>query len=236
MDSLSALDAQTIIPSSQTNTGKTAEELAAEDAEQQQIDFLNLLLTQLETQNPLDPMDTDEWTAQLTRYSQLEQQIETNEKLVVTNELLKDSSATAGFSYIGEEVEVATNISVVQDGEAAWSYTVEGDADEVYLTVTDEDGNVVYEGEGNTNAGVHSLVLETETADFEGQQLYLSISALDNEGTHLNTQTTAHMTVDGLWTDDNGQTYLTAGEISFRTTDVLKVVDTNDETQDIEEI
>ena len=225
MDTLSALNSQVLIPSAQNESGKTVEELAAEDAEQQQIDFLELLLTQLEVQNPLDPMDTDEWTAQLTRYSQLEQQIETNEKLVVTNDLLKDSAAEGYFAYIGQGVEVSTNIGVVQDSEAQWSYNIDGQVDDVILTVTDSSGNVISEEAGSISIGVHTYTLDTTGLDVsEGQDLYLYVSTT-KDGEQITTETTSHVTVDGLWTD-NGQTYLSAGSISFRTEDILKVVDT----------
>lgn len=230
MDSISALNTQSIIPSNQIETGqKSAEEIAAEDAEQQKIDFLNILLTQLETQNPLDPMDTDEYTAQLTRYSQLEQQIETNEKLVVTNELLKDSAASTEFSYIGQNVELDSNVSVVQNGEANWSYVVNGQADDVILTFYNENNTVIYETQGNISNGVHDFTLSNSEADLslsEGDQVRLSITATKN-GQAVETDTTSYVQVDGLWTD-NGQTYLTSGDISFRTDDILKISDPSD--------
>ncbi len=226
MTSLSSLSSQTIITSSQTTTDQTAAEAAAEDAEQQKIDFLDILVTQLENQNPLDPMDTDEWTAQLTRYSMLEQNIETNEQLVIANDLLASSAATDLISYIGEDVEISTNISVVQDGEAAWAYSVEGDADEVILSVVDENGDSVYETTGSTVTGVHDFTLDSTLAELsEGSQLYLSINAKDADGNQLNAETTSYVTVDGVWTDDTA-TYLTAGSVSFRSSDILKLINT----------
>lgn len=53
--------------------------------------FLQILMTQLKNQNPLDPMDVKDFTAQLTSYSQLEQQIETNTKLESLTSLLSSS-------------------------------------------------------------------------------------------------------------------------------------------------
>jgi flagellar basal-body rod modification protein FlgD len=226
MDTLSALNTQTIIPTNDINSGKTAQESAAEDAAKQELDFLNILLTQLENQNPLDPMDTDEYTAQLTRYSQLEQQIETNEQLVIANDYLKTNSASSTFSYIGQDVEISSNIAVTQNGEAEWSYLVEGAASDVILTVTDEDGNVIEETSGSLNAGAQNFTLDTQALGIQdGQQLYLSINARDSKNNNINTQTTSHVKVDGAWTDDQGQTYLTAGDISFRDSDILKVID-----------
>jgi flagellar basal-body rod modification protein FlgD len=55
--------------------------------------FLGILLTQLENQNPLDPVDTTEFTSQLVSYSQLEQLINMNAKLDTL--LATQESATA---------------------------------------------------------------------------------------------------------------------------------------------
>lgn len=234
MSIASVLSPSTIVPSSQVDKGdQTAEEIAKEKAQKEKVDFLNILLTQLSNQNPLDPMDTKDFTAQLTRYSILEQGIDTNEKLAVTNELLKTSANVATFDYIGKDVEVVTNIGAVQDGGASWSYIVEGSPSDVILTVTDADGNQVLETEGSIALGAQSFSLNA--ADYglsDGQELYLSIAATDSNDAKLNTQTTANLTVDGVWSDGTNS-YLTAGDISFRATDVLKLAEAVQEDTNI---
>ena len=222
MDVSSVLNNQTVIQSTAINADKTEADLAAEDAEQQKVDFLNLLLTQPENQNPLDPMDTDEWTAQLTRYSQLEQQISTNEKLTVQNSLLTDTATANSFAFIGQEVEINTNIGVVQDGEASWTYEVQGQSDDVVITITDEDGNLVAADEGSKELGVHGFTLDAEALGLPaGQQLIFNVAAKYKDA-EVKTEITSHVEVDGVWSDQK-ETFLTAGEISFRTSDVLKV-------------
>jgi hypothetical protein len=82
MDIFSALQTQQIVPSANSaDNGQTTADVARERAEEQRVNFLNILLTQLANQNPLDPMDTDEFASQLTRFSILEQGIVTNENL-----------------------------------------------------------------------------------------------------------------------------------------------------------
>lgn len=231
MNVFSALQQQTIIPSAApVNNGQSAEDVARERAEQQRVDFLNLLLTQLSNQNPLDPMDTDEFTAQLTRYSILEQGIETNEKLSLTNDLLGQSATAAAFSYIGKEVEVETNMNVINDNQATWSYVVEGNADSVKLTVTDEFGTRIGEFDGSISQGVQTFSLDTSTYNnlIEGQTLFLSINATEGvDNNKLNTRSTSVIEVDGVWSNEQ-ESFLTAGELSFRSSDILKVVEKND--------
>jgi len=229
MELFSTLQTQTIIPSTNSATqDKTAEDIARENAEQQQIDFLNLLLTQLANQNPLDPMDTDEFSAQLTRYSILEQGIETNERLSVTNDLLGQTATTSSFSYIGKDVEIETNMNAVSDNQASWTYLIDGNADDVKLTVTDDNGRRLGEFDGSVEPGAQTFTLDTSSYNVEeGQILYLSVNAtqgVDND--NLNSRTTSIIEVDGVWSDGE-QNYLTAGELSFRSSDILKVVEQN---------
>lgn len=223
MNITSVLNTQTVIQGTAIDeTDKTVTEQAKADAEKQKVDFLELLLTQLQNQNPLDPMDTDEWTAQLTRYSQLEQQISTNEKLTVTNSLLSNSATSNAFTYIGQDVELNSNVGVVQDGEATWTYEVQGDADDVVLTVTDGSGNILATEDGSTINGVHEYNFDAAALGLSnGAQLILNVQA-KNEDKTVASEITSHVTVDGVWSDTE-EVYLTAGEISFRTTDVLKI-------------
>lgn len=226
MNSLSVLNTQNIAASNKTEVdSKSASEAAAERAEEEKTDFLQLLLTQLENQNPLDPMDTDEWTAQLTRYSILEQGIETNANLEVTNDYLKKNSNNTTLSYIGEKVEVSSNTAPVQDNQAQWSYAINGAANEVTLTVLDEDGNRIHEEEGSISAGVHDFTLDTTALGIEnGAPVELVIAARDANGEKLESKITSSATVDGVWTDDVS-TYLTSGGVSFRREDILKITE-----------
>ena len=53
-------------------------------------DFLKLLMTQLENQNPLDPTDPTEFTSQLATYSSLEQQISMNDTLTTMSDTMSN--------------------------------------------------------------------------------------------------------------------------------------------------
>ena len=64
------------VGSGNNNTNSSSQTLSAD-----MNTFLTLLTTQLRYQDPLDPMDTAEFTNQLVQYSAVEQSIQTNEKL-----------------------------------------------------------------------------------------------------------------------------------------------------------
>lgn len=122
--------------------------------------FLQLLCTQLETQNPLDPTDPSEFTSQLATYSQLEQQVATNDKLDSVLSQFGTVSFSSGVGYLGRTVEADSDtLSVSSDGsvDASWKYSLDSTASKVTLTVTDADGNTVWSGSGETAAGDHAF-------------------------------------------------------------------------------
>ncbi len=71
-----------------------------------QEDFLKILLTQLSFQDPLKPMDNQEFIAQMAQFTSLEQTRELNDK---TDALLSIQSATQSIGLIGRTVEVGTD-------------------------------------------------------------------------------------------------------------------------------
>lgn len=221
--SLSALSEQTLLPSLQANNSAQSE--SEEAIEQQKIEFLNILLTQLENQNPLDPMDTTEYTNQLVMYSQLEQQLETNQGVKDLNSTAQSNTSTMALSYVGNQVELQTNIAPVSDNSAAWNYYVEGLASSVDLTVTNEAGDILHTESGAIGTGTQNFELDTTSLNVsEGEALYLSIAAIDGNDERLNVSTTSLATIDGV-TGDGTNTYLTAGSITFRLSDILKITD-----------
>jgi flagellar basal-body rod modification protein FlgD len=58
--------------------------------------FLQLLTTQLRNQNPLDPLDTNQFTQQLVQFAQVEQQMKSNDQLAK-----KSAQATTALAYVG---------------------------------------------------------------------------------------------------------------------------------------
>ncbi|MAF97048.1 MAG: hypothetical protein CMH26_00265 [Micavibrio sp.] len=220
---LSALNSTTLISTS-ASSGSSNATSSAEELEQDKIEFLNLLLTQLENQNPLDPMDATEYTSQLVDYSQLEQQMEINTELSDLSDLVAENSATAGLSYIGQTVELDSDTTSVQDDSATWAYTVDGIASEVNITIQDENGDVIYEGEGTNNStGANIFTLDmTDSGYANGSLLTMYVAASDSSGKTLDTTVSSYATVDGVQTQD-GTAYFTAGGVSFLQNAILKI-------------
>lgn len=106
--------------------------------------FLRLLTTQMQNQDPLDPMDTSEYTQQLVQYSQVEQSIQQTGVLkdILARLSMQDMAEAAGL--IGREVEIDTAVSGLSaTAPAQWSWSVPRAAATVTGTITDASGKTV---------------------------------------------------------------------------------------------
>ncbi len=120
--------------------------------------FLKLLTTQLQNQDPLSPLDTNEFTNQIVSFSQVEQAIETNNKLSALVDLNVSNQISASVNYTGKTVEVASNDMMVKNNAVpTFSYTLDSAAEEVKLVIKNAQGVTVYEGEGLKEKGPHSV-------------------------------------------------------------------------------
>lgn len=181
--------------------------------------FLDIFLTQLQHQSPLEPMDTSEFTSQIAQYSSLEQQLATNAKL---DSLLQAMTASvlSPMSYLGNRVTFESDTSVVQDGSAQWLYSAEGAAS-VQLTVTDAAGNVVYSGSGDAAIGLHGLTLDAGS-NANGAQLTLTVTAYDSAGESVGSTVYAQAMVDAIDSTD-GTVLLEASGFRFSADSVTRI-------------
>lgn len=107
--------------------------------------FLTLLTAQLQNQDPLAPMDSTQFTEQLVQFSQVEQQIRTNQQMESLVGQFQAASASAALSYLGKDAIIEADETYLASGEANWAYVLpDGGADSVKITVRDSAGRAVY--------------------------------------------------------------------------------------------
>ena len=75
--------------------------------------FLTLLTTQLQNQNPLDPLDTNQFTQQLVQFASVEQQLKTNDQLTTLVSLQQTAQSTQALTFVGKT-------AVVDGGPDQW--------------------------------------------------------------------------------------------------------------------
>lgn len=120
--------------------------------------FLTLLTTQLQNQDPLSPMDTNTFTQQLVSFSEVEQQIDTNNNLQSLISLQNANETISALPVVGDQIEYNSATAPLQNGQASYSYTLPSASTQTELVVTDSSGNLVYNTTGATSAGQHSFV------------------------------------------------------------------------------
>jgi flagellar basal-body rod modification protein FlgD len=119
--------------------------------------FLVLLTAQLKNQDPLEPMDSNEFTQQLVQFSQVEQQINSNKNLESLIALTQARSASDAVSYLGKTLTLTDGTAALMGGQAVWAYALDNDAANATLTVKNSHGDVVYAAPAEASAGMHSF-------------------------------------------------------------------------------
>jgi flagellar basal-body rod modification protein FlgD len=117
--------------------------------------FLTLLTTQLQNQDPLSPLDTNQFTQQLVSFSEVEQQINTNSNLQQLIALQGAGESISALPLVGQNIEYNSATAPLTNGQANFVYTLPSATSGTALTVTDANGNVVYTQPGQTAAGTY---------------------------------------------------------------------------------
>lgn len=149
--------------------------------------FLTLLTTQLKTQSPLSPMDVNSFTQQLVQYSAVEQQIQTNANLQAMMDTMTSSAALQLVNYVGKTVTAYSDTTKMDGGKAEWTVNSSAAAKGATVTVTDENGGVVYQGTMDLKSGQNTFTWDgkgTPTGDYSTSTgaFTISVSGVDDKG------------------------------------------------------
>jgi flagellar basal-body rod modification protein FlgD len=151
--------------------------------------FLTLLTTQLKNQNPLDPLDTNQFTQQLVQFAQVEQQMKSNDQLTSLVALQKSAQATAALAYVGSTVVVDGSTAALADGKAAtWGFQVSKPATAT-ITIKDSVGQTAYTGTFGVNPGAQKFTWDGKGND--GRQWPAGNYTLTATAVDANKQTVA---------------------------------------------
>jgi flagellar basal-body rod modification protein FlgD len=82
--------------------------------------FLTLLTTQLKNQNPLEPLNTNEFTQQLVQFASVEQQLKSNQTLDSLLKSTQTANTTAALGFVGMQITADGVVSSLSKGEARW--------------------------------------------------------------------------------------------------------------------
>lgn len=191
--------------------------------------FLTLLVTQLQNQDPLDPLDANEFTAQLVQFASVEQQIKQNSNLEALIGVGKNAEVASMVNFIGKSVEALGATLPLQDGAARGSYVLSEPAAVTTLTIRDADDRVVLVKSGETAAGRHDFGWDGR--DEAGQQLpdggySIEVAAVRDDGSAIEVNTAISGRVSGASAGD-GEATLFIGSVPVAMTNVITVGDTS---------
>lgn len=193
--------------------------------------FLKLLTTQLQYQDPLNPMDSNEFTQQLVQFAGVEQQIQGNRNLEQALSLLQANQTAAAVAYIGKEVEAKGDAAWLgAEGGATWGYELDAPAAVSNLLITDSKGKLVYAAAAETSKGRHHFTWDG--ADVAGRRLpegtyTFSVAAVDSEGKPIEAGVSVVGVVTAVQTKD-GAPVLLLGRTEAPLSGLLHVKESDD--------
>ena len=147
--------------------------------------FLTLLTTQLQNQDPLSPLDTNQFTQQLVQFASVEQQLKTNTQLTTLVSLQQTAQSTQALGFVGKTAVVDGNTAALTNSSATWNMSVPTNSN-MNITITNGTGQTVYSGDYAVTAG-SNLPFTWDGKGNDGSQwpdgsYKLTATAADNVG------------------------------------------------------
>lgn len=206
-----------------TSSAERAKTSLATDFDQ----FLILLTVQLQNQDPLDPIDSNDFVQQLVSFTAVEQSIATNKNLESLIALNKAGQAASAVGYLGTTIEATGDRIALAGGDARFLYKLPEIAVSTSIIITNESGETVFVGQGNKTAGEHGFVWDgrDSNGNLQPDGIYkVKVSGFSPDDTLLTIPTTIGGRVTGVKTVDGG-THLTVNGIDVPIEEVLSVTE-----------
>ena len=142
----------TLPASSSGSTAAGTNALASQQIAGNFQSFLQLLTTQLQNQNPLAPLDTNQFTQQLVEFAGVQQQLNTNSELTTLVSLQQTAQSTQALTFVGKTAVVKGNTSALTNSSATWDLNVPSNGT-VTISIANSNGQTVFTGQSSANAG-----------------------------------------------------------------------------------
>src|SRR5215471_9769154 len=162
--------------------------------------FLTLLTTQLQNQNPLDPLDTNQFTQQLVQFAGVEQQMNMNTQLQTLVSLQQTAQNSQALGFVGKTVTVNGTTAPLTNGQAQWTFNPPSPATATF-TVTDSTGQTVLTKTGTVQPGAQSFNwngLDASGRQWADGNYTLTITATGADGKSVAVPTTVTGAVDSV--------------------------------------
>jgi flagellar basal-body rod modification protein FlgD len=163
--------------------------------------FLTLLTTQLQNQDPLDPLDTNQFTQQLVEFTSVQQQVDMNTNLQTLISLQQTNEATQAMQFLGTNVTVSGSTgTLAANSPATWSLNSPSPATG-NVSITNSSGQAVYSGTVSLNTGTQTYSwngVGSNGVTWPAGQYTLSVTATNASGQAVSVSTQVQGTVTGV--------------------------------------
>jgi flagellar basal-body rod modification protein FlgD len=179
--------------------------------------FLTLLTTQLQNQNPLDPLDTNQFTQQLVQFAGVEQQLKTNDQLTSLVSLQQTAQSTQALGFVGKTAVVDGATTQLTNSAATWTLGVASNSN-VNVTIANSTGQNVFSGSYPVTAGANQAFAwdgkGNDGTQWPDGKYTLTATAADSSGNAVGVSTQIQGVVNSVDLTQsppllsiNGQTY-----------------------------
>jgi flagellar basal-body rod modification protein FlgD len=187
------------------NSTPTSSAATSSDASRKTLssqDFLTLLVSELQNQDPLNATSVTDFMNQMTSYANFTGQQELNSSMSSLAGSFASLVTLNSVNYIGHTVEAVANTSILSDGKATYGYTLSSATSDVSITIQDSAGKTVWTGNGTGNKGANSFTWDGKDSDGkqldDGGQYTISVTAKDATGNSVLSYTSIKGVVTGI--------------------------------------
>ena len=162
--------------------------------------FLKLLTTQLQNQNPLDPLDTNQFTQQLVEFAQVEQQLKSNDQLSTLVSLQQNAQSTNALALVGATVVVNGSTAQLANGSANWTLSATKPTTAT-ISIADSTGQTAFTGKYAVNAGSQNFTWNGQGNDgkpWPAGNYTLTATGIDANGQPSTISTQVQAPVDSV--------------------------------------
>jgi flagellar basal-body rod modification protein FlgD len=186
-------------------------------------DFLKMMIAQLQNQDPLNPLDGTDFTAQLAQFSSLEQLYNINTQLETVSLYQSSMNSTAAMNLVGKEVTVGGDGITVDEDSVDISYNLAQDAGIVTVNIYDGEGSlaaVLEPGVEGQKEGNNTITWDC--SNMESGNYTFEISAVSASGDEIAVDTLLKGIVEGV-TFEDGSPFLVINGQSVSFGDILSI-------------
>lgn len=179
--------------------------------------FLQLLTTQLQNQDPLDPMDATSFTQELVQFASVEQQVDMNTNMQTLISMQSTTEATSALQLVGSTVTIGgatSNLSNATNTPATWSLNSPS-AGTGQVTITSSAGTTAYTGTVTLNAGNNTYTwngVSNNGQTWPDGTYTIAVTAANASGQSMTVSTQQQGTVTGVNLSTNPPTLTVNGQ------------------------